>query len=345
MSDAIRETFRQSLIVRLFVSLFVCLVFRLLFLPSLWLLLVPFLVVLMLDLIDKYFLHSRHQWMIYVPTYACLLVFVVIPQFSQGARSLLPEYVQSLYGGVSTNLGFQTYTMNAAIEDKQRILGQLNQFNAIRKKRPLTKLEEKQEEDLVLQLRGVEERIDKLKRMKESGQSEPSPELTQPSMVSAVNSTSPSNSPGSTPSIAVASGNGRIEGASTGTSSDSARPSLSSTGLSPTAEVQNTESATSSPATLPKAPISGGVLNGKATSLPPPTYPASAMSARVSGPVVVQVLIDENGNVLSAHATSGPSLLQPAAVEAARAAKFSPTKISGQSVKVNGVITYNFVLP
>jgi protein TonB len=59
--------------------------------------------------------------------------------------------------------------------------------------------------------------------------------------------------------------------------------------------------------------------------------------------VVVQVLIDENGNVVSAHAVSGHPLLQAVAVGAARQAKFSPTKLSGQPVKVTGVIQYNFV--
>ena len=90
------------------------------------------------------------------------------------------------------------------------------------------------------------------------------------------------------------------------------------------------------------APISGGVLNGKAIRLVQPPYPPIARSAHVSGQVTVQVLIDENGNVISASAASGHPLLRPAAVNAARASKFSPTKLSGQPVKVNGVIIYNF---
>jgi protein TonB len=93
----------------------------------------------------------------------------------------------------------------------------------------------------------------------------------------------------------------------------------------------------------PRAPISGGVLNGKAVHLVQPPYPAIAKQAHASGTVVVQVLIDENGNVVSAHATSGHPLLQAAAVSAARASKFSPTKLSGQPVKVTGIIQYNFV--
>ena len=95
--------------------------------------------------------------------------------------------------------------------------------------------------------------------------------------------------------------------------------------------------------TPPRAPISGGVLNGKAISLPKPPYPQIARAAHAAGTVVVQVLIDENGSVVSAHAVSGHPLLQAVAVQAARQARFSPTKLSGQPVKVTGVIQYNFV--
>ena len=97
------------------------------------------------------------------------------------------------------------------------------------------------------------------------------------------------------------------------------------------------------PKPAPRAPISGGVLNGKAISLPKPAYPAIARQAHASGTVVVQVTIDENGNVISATPVSGHPLLRGVAVQAARGARFSPTKLSGQPVKVTGVITYNFV--
>jgi periplasmic protein TonB len=95
--------------------------------------------------------------------------------------------------------------------------------------------------------------------------------------------------------------------------------------------------------TPPKAPISGGVLNGKAVRLVQPPYPAIARSARASGQVRVQIVIDENGNVISATPVSGHPLLQGAAVSAARSSKFTPTKLSGMPVKVSGVIIYNFV--
>ena len=99
------------------------------------------------------------------------------------------------------------------------------------------------------------------------------------------------------------------------------------------------------PLRTPGGPISGGVLNGKAISLPRPVYPSIARTARASGTVVVQVTLDESGKVTSARAVSGHPLLQQAAVQAAYGARFSPTQLSGQPVKVTGVLTYNFVSP
>ncbi|MEK6279897.1 MAG: energy transducer TonB [Acidobacteriota bacterium] len=100
---------------------------------------------------------------------------------------------------------------------------------------------------------------------------------------------------------------------------------------------------TPTPRTGQGAGINGGVLNGKAISLPLPEYPAIARAAKASGTVTVEVTIDEEGNVISANAESGHPLLRAVAVAAARQAKFPPTKLSGQPVKVNGVLVYNFV--
>lgn len=101
---------------------------------------------------------------------------------------------------------------------------------------------------------------------------------------------------------------------------------------------------TSNPATKPVPKVvSGGVVNDKATKLVQPPYPAAARAVRASGAVNVQVTIDENGNVISASATSGHPLLRQAAEQAARASKFVPTLLSGQPVKVTGVIVYTFI--
>ena len=97
------------------------------------------------------------------------------------------------------------------------------------------------------------------------------------------------------------------------------------------------------PPPKPSKPISKGVVNGSAISLPKPPYPAAARAVRASGAVNVQVLIDENGGVVSASAVSGHPLLRQAAEQAARGAKFKRTLLSGQPVKVNGIIVYNFV--
>jgi protein TonB len=86
------------------------------------------------------------------------------------------------------------------------------------------------------------------------------------------------------------------------------------------------------------------ILSGKAQSLPQPPYPIIAKQAHVQGPVSIQILVSEEGKVISAQAVSGSAMLTPAAKEAAMRARFSPTMLNGQPVKIQGVITYNFVL-
>ena len=89
--------------------------------------------------------------------------------------------------------------------------------------------------------------------------------------------------------------------------------------------------------------ISGGVLNGKASSLPAPEYPAAARAVKASGAVNIQVTINEQGDIVSATAVSGHPLLRQAAEEAARKAKFAPILLQGVPVSVTGVLVYNFV--
>ena len=93
-----------------------------------------------------------------------------------------------------------------------------------------------------------------------------------------------------------------------------------------------------------KKMVSGGVLNGKAMSLPKPNYPPAAKAVRASGDVNVQVTIDEKGNVISASAVSGHALLRQVSEQAARSAKFSVTYLSNQPVKVTGIIVYKFAM-
>ncbi|MBV8855764.1 MAG: TonB family protein [Acidobacteria bacterium] len=86
------------------------------------------------------------------------------------------------------------------------------------------------------------------------------------------------------------------------------------------------------------------LISSKAIEKPAPPYPPIAKAANIQGAVAVQIVIDEQGRVLSAKATSGPPLLLNAAVQAAYRARFTPTVLGGQPVKVTGSITYNFLL-
>ncbi|HEX6125069.1 MAG TPA: TonB family protein [Pyrinomonadaceae bacterium] len=87
---------------------------------------------------------------------------------------------------------------------------------------------------------------------------------------------------------------------------------------------------------------SKGVVNGIALSLPKPPYPPPAKAINLTGTVNVQVLIDESGDVVSARAVDGHLLFRAEAERAARKAKFRPTLLSDQPVKVTGVIVYRF---
>ena len=93
---------------------------------------------------------------------------------------------------------------------------------------------------------------------------------------------------------------------------------------------------------LPKQ-MSGGVLNGKATSLVRPEYPAAARAVRACGAVNVSVTIDLDGAVVSARAVSGHPLLRAAAVGAAKTSLFAPTTLAGKPVRVTGIIVYKFM--
>ena len=114
----------------------------------------------------------------------------------------------------------------------------------------------------------------------------------------------------------------------------------------PAREVVVTDDNPPPPPEPPKPPrvVSKGVITGLATYLPKPMYTEIAKRARARGSVSVQVLIDESGRVISAKAVSGSPFLTVEAQKAAMQARFAPTLLSNQPVKVSGVITYNFVL-
>jgi len=113
-------------------------------------------------------------------------------------------------------------------------------------------------------------------------------------------------------------------------------------GSTPAPEQQPSTPTVNPPAQTSQMPLTGGVLNSQAIELPLPKYPVDAKQSRIKGTVKVEVKIDEEGNVVSAEAVEGPKELREAAVEAAKKARFPPTRLHGQLLKVYGVLVYKF---
>lgn len=142
--------------------------------------------------------------------------------------------------------------------------------------------------------------------------------------------------------------NGRGTGAGSGAgSSDSFKPSTDDAENTvavapppPPAVVKPVEKPVEQPKKV--ITVSGGVINGKASNLVTPVYSAAAKAVRAQGEVRVAVTIDESGRVVAANAVGGNPLLTAAAVNAARASKFTPTLLSNHPVRVTGIIIYNF---
>ncbi|HEY2340900.1 MAG TPA: energy transducer TonB [Steroidobacteraceae bacterium] len=88
--------------------------------------------------------------------------------------------------------------------------------------------------------------------------------------------------------------------------------------------------------------ISSGVSAGNLISPLRPEYPSIAKAAHVEGTVVVDAIISRSGSIESAHAVSGPPMLQAAALAAVRQARYRPFLLNGQPTEVHTTITINF---
>jgi TonB family protein len=91
------------------------------------------------------------------------------------------------------------------------------------------------------------------------------------------------------------------------------------------------------------APMTVGSLVEYATERINPTYPPAAKSMRMTGIVRVEVVVSEDGKV-SVENTTGPSMLQRAALDAVKRWKFKPFTRDGQPVKAKGYVNFNFNL-
>ena len=104
--------------------------------------------------------------------------------------------------------------------------------------------------------------------------------------------------------------------------------------------------ATSAPTDAAKSssPIAVGSLISYATQKSNPVYPPMARNMRLTGVVKVELMIDESGQVAQVQNTSGPAMLQRAAMDAARKWKFKPFTRDGQATKATGFVSFNFSL-
>jgi len=75
-----------------------------------------------------------------------------------------------------------------------------------------------------------------------------------------------------------------------------------------------------------------------------PTYPPIAQAARVSGTVILDALIAEDGSVRDVKVMRSVTLLDAAAIEAVRQWRFTPTLLNGVPVQVIMTVTVTFNL-
>jgi protein TonB len=96
----------------------------------------------------------------------------------------------------------------------------------------------------------------------------------------------------------------------------------------------------------PKSPIrvGGGVKAPRLIFGPEPVYPILARHAKISGAVVIDAVIDTQGNVVDMHPASGNPLLLIAAMAALRQWKYEPTILGGQAYPVRMLVTITFEL-
>ena len=88
--------------------------------------------------------------------------------------------------------------------------------------------------------------------------------------------------------------------------------------------------------------IGGGIKTPTKIRDVKPVYPPEALEANVAGVVIVEALIDAQGNVHNAQVLRSIPMLDQAAVEAVKQWQFMPTLLNGVAVPVVMTVTVNF---
>ena len=90
--------------------------------------------------------------------------------------------------------------------------------------------------------------------------------------------------------------------------------------------------------------VGGKVLAPTKVKHVPPVYPSIAQSARISGTIIVEVLVGADGRVSSAKIIRSIPLLDQAALEAVRQWEFSPPLLNGQPTPLLMSVSVEFKL-
>jgi protein TonB len=98
------------------------------------------------------------------------------------------------------------------------------------------------------------------------------------------------------------------------------------------------------PAVRTPIPVGGVVLEARLVRKVEPRYPILARMARVSGSVILQVTVNEDGEVTDVRVLRGHPLLNDACIDAVRQWKYSPTLLNGEPVPVSATVTVFFNL-
>jgi TonB family protein len=112
------------------------------------------------------------------------------------------------------------------------------------------------------------------------------------------------------------------------------------------ADIPSSSSAASLPLPTiqPDGPVKvgGHVQEPKLIATAMPVYPLAAKNAGIQGDVVVETTIDKDGNVAGTRVISGPAVLRQSALDALRKWKYEPSKLDGQAISVQMMVTIKF---
>jgi periplasmic protein TonB len=75
-----------------------------------------------------------------------------------------------------------------------------------------------------------------------------------------------------------------------------------------------------------------------------PEYPVIAKQAHVEGTVIIDAIIDEQGDIVQGRVLSGPALLIPSALQTVLKWKYEPSYLNGEPIAVEMHVEVHFIL-